>query len=474
MPWLDEVMFSSVAHSLRTTGHFVCEVLPNRLHGQEVLFYGPNFFFLASLFERFFGFGIVQYRLVSLLSGFVMIFVALRFFKAFSRGGDFAVLLCLLMLLFEPGVFSSMHGGRMDLMATCWMLGASYFFLRSENKQQPLSRMFDLGLTAIFGAMGVLTTPRSGFLLLSIAILMVLRLVKRRDLQTVREVLISTLIFSVPFLIWFLYAFGSLAKLTAVLGAAHSSDRFIGGNFLLGYRVSNYLPAQLALMAAFLLCLCLTLFGEPRKILTKPVLLAILNVFAFYILVFEVGVYYIYIIPFCLFFIVEVSVYYKARFSSLWSYLVPGFLLLIGIGFFLVKMDKLIAEWDQRSPNKINAFVSSKVPASSVVIGDARYYYAVKLGASDFRLTEGPSGLVLQCDQLGETKKTIYVLVPAKQIFQSASIYNSLVANGYLEEKGRLSSDKKQSLISLKGAERVTDSYDCILYLYHSQKNKTE
>ena len=59
LPWYDEVVFNSIAHSFAHDGTFFCKVGPLAMEGKQIVVYGPVFFVSSGILESIFGMGII-------------------------------------------------------------------------------------------------------------------------------------------------------------------------------------------------------------------------------------------------------------------------------------------------------------------------------------------------------------------------------------------------------------------------------
>ena len=203
LPWFDETYFASLTHTYLETGIMQTKIAMILNDGREVVEYGPCYFWLTALAFKIFGFGILQFRIIGLLFGFFLIYIFYRFLKL---TGTNMIFLFLLLFAFDPILHSSMHGGRMDTMAASLSLFSVVLFL--ENRVKGNSILYFI--SGCSGALAILTTPRSGFLLIPVALMLFVSWVKTKNLKSFSNGLVWSAPILILYLFWFFHAFGNL------------------------------------------------------------------------------------------------------------------------------------------------------------------------------------------------------------------------------------------------------------------------
>ena len=113
LPWIDEVFFASISKAFAETGKLT-PLVSYEFWNEEVLLYGPVHFLIASTSFKLFGFGIIQYRWITLVFGMFTIIVTANLLKYTNLSLRLLLLLVLCFAL-DPFIILSMHEGRMDL-----------------------------------------------------------------------------------------------------------------------------------------------------------------------------------------------------------------------------------------------------------------------------------------------------------------------------------------------------------------------
>ena len=158
--WLDEAFFSDIVFNLSHGSGFRVEIIP----GQEnpIYIYGPIFFVLQKLVGFILEFGEVSARIIDFGSG-VLIAALFGFLVYSSTRSRHYSLLTFTLIIGDVSVNSSMYLGRMDLLATLYVV-LSYMVVR-----RALVNAGWASLLGLFMALAILTTPRSIFLLFGVA-----------------------------------------------------------------------------------------------------------------------------------------------------------------------------------------------------------------------------------------------------------------------------------------------------------------
>jgi hypothetical protein len=149
-------------------------------------------------------------------------------------------------LAHDPTFHQNIHSGRMDSMAMLFILLGFYFLVRAGDGTRP-SVVADSAASGLFAALGVLTTPRPGYLLIPMALILLVRWARRRDLTSTISVAVWGTVILVCFAAWILYAFGSIPAMLVL----PTSQDFTSGGFGVRAPVCSLLaPPALLMLAA--------------------------------------------------------------------------------------------------------------------------------------------------------------------------------------------------------------------------------
>ncbi|NQY10865.1 MAG: glycosyltransferase family 39 protein [Flavobacteriales bacterium] len=163
-PWLDEGQLLGTTQSYANTGKFHPDIAPYCDIANNYNIFDPIYFWFTNFFTNTFGYGIFQFRITTLIFSIASLLV---FRKIISVKPDqnWANLFGILFM-FDPIFQNNMHEARMDSMAIFFLgssLLASIYFLKKEHK-------YLLFLSATLGVSALLTSPRSTFVLLFVAL----------------------------------------------------------------------------------------------------------------------------------------------------------------------------------------------------------------------------------------------------------------------------------------------------------------
>lgn len=354
LPWFDEVFFADISKNFSEGKGLKLLIAPEiSIMGQEVLVYGPVYFFLQAIPIYFFGLEKFIFRLVCFLGGVLSIFFLGEIFRFFSK--NMKTSWVWILVLCDPMFFSSSHGGRMDLWALAFLLAAISFYLSWIKEEKAIF----LVISSLFMALSVLTTPRILAPGLGLAIL-----VSIFSLKSMKNFKINIVFWLVPFMFiisaWVFFAFGGIAKLLIYYGAETSS--YVGGRF-------NF-PKQIIplLIAGFISIVILIV---KKKLPTEVILFGVFGVLSYLILVKDSGPYSILLVFFIYLFVLLSG---HLRYS-------PVFIIVIFNGvFFISKILFLTFSYEQRKSDVIFQKLIELPPESTIIADDIYYYDIISSG----------------------------------------------------------------------------------------------
>lgn len=385
--YFDDTFFASVGDTFVRTGELKLSVSPLWLD-QPVYLYGPIYFLiLGSVFEHF-GMGIIQVRLPGLLFGFAVIAIAFAILRRERTNPTISIAACTLLAL-DPNFHQSIHSGRMDSIALFLMLASFFLLLLSRDADRISSRYWCLASGIVAGC-AILTTPRPGYLMLPMALILLLRWYRSKSgYIPLGLILWGTASLSV-LVIWVWYAFGSIDNLLTYY--SHFSQ-YAG----IGSRIK---PIHVPLVLSFASLLGITIIHKPRQIFDEVTILASLGTAGYYVFVHDTPFSGRIVSSYTVFMVILAYIG-LARVASLYSELtisqrtrmivlrtVFGVLLLINGSIFLGRTTLDLLEWQRRSPQVAEEVIEELIPPGSRVIGDESFYFAVRKNGSDFQYLE--------------------------------------------------------------------------------------
>jgi Dolichyl-phosphate-mannose-protein mannosyltransferase len=383
LPWFDDTFFANVADTFNHTGDFKLTAAPLWLD-KPVYLYGPVYFvLLGTVFDEF-GIGVTQTRLPGLLFGFGIVLVGYAILRRVHVRQSLAMLTCTAMAL-DPTFHQNIHSGRMDSMAMLFILLGFYFLVRAGDGTRP-SVVADSAASGLFAALGVLTTPRPGYLLIPMALILLVRWTRRRDLTSTISVAVWGTVILVCFAAWILYAFGSIPAMLAYY--AEFSEDFTSGGF--GVRA---LHAPLLVPLALLMIAALVVDRRALLLYDIP-FFTVVGIAEFYLFVKDKGtfggLYSFFIIPLtylALGYLLERLREATANAPLIrWvQYGTFALLFLFNGAVFAARTTLEALQWEARSPAATDATVRALIPPGSKVVGDDKFYFAVRKADSDFQ-----------------------------------------------------------------------------------------
>ena len=382
--WFDETFFASIADSLVRTGELHLDISPLWLPG-NVYLYGPvHFLTVGSLFELF-GIGIVQNRLPGLLFGFALLGVTLLILRHEKVRNSIALTTCALLAL-DPTFHQAVHSGRNDSTALCFLLLGFFFLLKGRDAEGRAGIYWCAG-SGFVSALGVLTTPRPGYALMPMGLILLARWCRRRNSRAALAAVAWGVAFACLYGIWILYAFGGIGAMLRYY--ADFAETYTGGSRI------RLVHAPLLFMVSVLFVT--TLVRAPRRLFSELTVFATLGVVGFYVFVKSASnfgaLYAFLMIPFAYLalggLMSECSrLDIDARAGRLLRYGAFGALFLVNGSAFAARGALELAEWQRRDPTAADGVIREVVPSGARVVGDDQFYFAVKRSGSDFQYIE--------------------------------------------------------------------------------------
>jgi 4-amino-4-deoxy-L-arabinose transferase-like glycosyltransferase len=383
LPWFDETFFASISLSFLKTGTFVPGVTKTVQGHIECLLHGPVYYYLTALSFKVFGFGIFQFRLINLLSGFLLVGLTIYVFQKIYRPINKTIPLFLaIVFLLDPFFNMVLHEGRMDLLTTSFALLSAYFLVVSFAKHNNAY----LAFSGLAGVLAVLTSPRISVILLPILIVLLFSCFKGGSFK---EGLTKLLIWSVPFMVfyplWIYFGFGGFTDFFQYYDEISTGKHSVDSSFTGG---SLYIPKhEYLLIGIAAISLLYGALMQGRHYFDRMMLISVLSIFFFYWIVRDMGPYSTLILPFY-YIIVGKTLHIngKITFSNPATYLL-SLLLIFNISYFMLKAVQVISERNERDPEVAEHFIKEHIPAGSKIVGDHLYYYAAIKSGSDYQYT---------------------------------------------------------------------------------------
>lgn len=459
LPWFDETFFAHIARNWWQSGQLMASVAIF----EEIKAYGPVYFILTGLSLGVFGFEIWAFRIVNFMFGIANLFWLYQLLKLRYPDLIRARYGLLLPILIDPFYHLSLHEGRMDLVALFFMLGGIYWALRGFAK--PRYRFFIY--SAMWVSLALLTTPRSGFMLLSLGI--VGAVFTFRDFKARWTYALTwALVLMGSYSIWVFYAFGDWLGLWQYYTEANEAwmyqkslvDLFLGN--------SGYLPRQsYPIILASLVAVLLHVWAKGKAASHYTLYLSLLNVLFFYLLVYDFGPYSVFLLPFYYFLLVE-ALLLLSRWKLTLLYLAWLGILALNLSYFSLKMYQIWLSLPQRDHVLADAFIKQHIPAGSRVIGEPMFTYAVLKAGSDYQYMDLYETLESREKRQRESYQYEYIIITEHLAWRKPDIVEYYLSKAKLSLVAELSLPRSEASLSLDKWRLLSSTersgYSCRLY----------
>ena len=384
IPWFDDTFFASIADTLRRTGEFRLAVSPLWM-AQPVYLYGPTYFVAVAGAFATFGLGVLAYRLTSLIAAFAVLVVAYRLLRRERIERPFALAACVLIAL-DPIFLEILRVGRMDLLAVLFLL-LSFLTLGNAKRASGPSGLLYAALSGLLASLGILTTPRPGYLLVPLGLILLSRCYAGPLAYRLAQLCAWIAAFVPLCIAWIAYAFGGIGPLLTYF-SAFAGD-YAGGSL-------GIISVQKPVFTLLLLFTVLKLAREPKQFLDEFAVFVGLGIVLFILLVKNTapfgGGYSILVIPFeymglawlvskCPRFSVPISTPTLQRLAFVPLFLLNG-------AFFVAIVSSDLLLWPALDPAPAAAEITANIPPGSKVVGDDKFYFLVRQAGSDFQYLE--------------------------------------------------------------------------------------
>ena len=380
LPWFDETYFASLALRFQRNGDFYPEIAPLlEFYYPQAKAYGPVYFILIGSMFKIWGFGIFQMRFLSLACAFVFIAIANQILKQSKvklayRLGFF------LLMVFDTIFLQNAHSGRMDTMALCFASLGILYVMKAKDK--PWLMWYFLAGVAY--GLALLTTPRIAIVLTGPSLVLAVSFFRN---PSWRKVYGSALLVVTCFLlygIWVYWGFGGpQGAWQYYFGKPKEALYF--QSLASGYMNSHFYVPRSQYPALFAGALLVGILFLKKKINLPPLVSCCLtNLFFYYYLVNDTGIYSVFSMPF----VYLALVYAMAHLDAVPAVLKLGFfcfLCIFNILIFSLKNSLILSTWKSRDIGEVTRQIGAVVPAGSRVIGDEVYYYSVLEAGSNFQ-----------------------------------------------------------------------------------------
>lgn len=446
LPWFDEVFFSSISKSFLDNGNFIASVSETIRGERESLAYGPIYFWLNSFLFKTFGFGIWQGRIINALAGIgTIVFTALNF-KDKEKSLPFSLSLGLTFLL-DPLLHQTLTGGRMDWLAILLVLFSLYFLKKADTKEIVISSFFAL--------LALLTTPRSGILLVPLLVFAGLSIFKKP--KQLQHFTLWIGIIVLIYMLWIFYAFGGIIQMVNFY--SEMAEGYLGGKF--------YIPkGQWPVIIVFLLSLIYAALFNKKRFQEIEIQYSFLVIILFYLLIRDWGLYSVFILPFYYFSIF--TLFYKSPYSTKLHLAPLALLLTVNLSYSFLKGVQILADKGRRNPSIPAAFLKKNIPPGAAVIGDALYFYPAIAAKTKFELFDAYGTLPEREEKHRMIFNYDYIIISKQSIKRTPWLVNHYMEKAVLVPVDSLISRQTSLNKVISSSGLVSDMedgcYDAVIY----------
>lgn len=378
-PWFDETFFASMTAGYNATGKFNLDIAPFAYSG-EILIYGPVYFWITSLSTKILGFAIFSFRLPSVICGFFCVLIFYKILRLHLRKE--ISLLVILAYAFDPLSISIMQSGRMEPVALFFALLSLLLYFKAIVKPVNTANLLLLSLSGAIFSFSLLTTPRTGVLLVALGIIQLWYILENFNRVKILQISVFGASLITVYLVWVFYAFGSISNLVKYFARF---NEYVGGKV--------FLPKdEVHIVTISLISLITGISLNYKKYLSGLIVFSVLSITVFHIVVNDTGLYSTIIAPFHYLIIgstVSLLLYDSkiqyTKFPPVMRIAPIVFVLFINLIFFALKSSTIYFASEKRNTAPITEFIKTYIPPKSKVIGDELFYYFVHNTNSDFQ-----------------------------------------------------------------------------------------
>jgi hypothetical protein len=370
---MDETFFASITQSLLEKGTFSASIAPYVPDSKSLYLYGPAYFTLTAMSIKLFGFGMVQFRIVCLIFGLMLLPLLYKIFQWHFKDNSLAFY-CTFLFMFDPVFNSSLHEGRMDTMAMFFVFAALYSWMCFFDLCNGRGHYHRLVLSGTLLAIAILTSPRVLFIALTFLCPLFFFYSKKASIKIYLSNMLFMAIFPVfSMMAWVLYAHGSFYSFLIYVTKYHAASHAFSPGFK-----QWIFPLNIPLICLTLFLLGLNLIKKTGKIQLFAYI-SLLSILIFHVFI-KGGFYIIFVLPFYyLLFVEGVKKIFKNR---LLNHFFIGGILIFNIVIFGARTYACFN--DQPNYKVVATIFKNSIPKGSKIIGDEKFYYEAVKAGNDF------------------------------------------------------------------------------------------
>lgn len=359
--WFDEAFFANISFNLFQGYGFRMDLIPGYAENQ-VLVYGPIYFYLQAGLIHIFGLQELVFRLPNLITGYASILILAAVLRQAGVGKVY-VLFFVIAVVLDVSFNRNLVYGRMDLLALFFVVIALYLAKKLPLNLVP-GTICGWLLTGLLSSAAYLTTPRALFLLPAVFVIAFHRkfIDAEKPSATVSAAfsLITFSGFLLPILIWISHA-GGLQEYIDMFRGSENIQAHISPSLF-----RSYYDNIAILIFIFLIIV------QYKIVINRPLLIGFIASFlAFSLFVREAGPYAAMINPMILAGIV--SLLSENKFGKPVKSLIIVLLLGPGSVLLMLRGADLIANTDCRDKGEIVDVINQH--AKETIVIPFKYYF---------------------------------------------------------------------------------------------------
>jgi hypothetical protein len=401
LPSFYETYLASISLDFIGHGSFIPRVVYHATEAGETLSYGPVYFFLTGLSVKSFGIGMLQFRLVNLIFGFLCIWISMKILGHKEFG--LTAILFLIIFSLDPFFNLSLVEGGIYLTALFFALLSFHFVLKDGGRNTFYS--------ATAASFALMTTPHSAIVIVGVVMILLMNAYKE---DKYKPFILWTVTLLALYAIWVFYAFGGPLEYLDYYIALQKHETETSHAFSAG---SFHIPKQeyvLIIIAVFSIVFNLIKRETGFPDLLSSVSIAV--ILLFHVVVPDGGLYSVLIIPFY-----YILVFNRENFR--WSFRNPKLYMLMilltyNLSYFMIKSVDVISSIEQKDPSIADKFIADNIPSGSKVVGDALYFYAVKKSGSDYQFFDKYATLEIREQRHREDFNYDYIIITEQSLKQ--------------------------------------------------------
>lgn len=454
LPWFDETYFASISSGYHNNGTFIPEIAYVAKYSKHAVTYGPFYFQSTSLICEVFGYSAFSFRLLNLVCGLI---VPLLFYYNFKKESKRSAFIISILLLIDPFYVYCIHSGRMDAMALVLALPFAYNCYLLFRDGNIITKKW-IGSVVLF-VIAILTTPRVSIILFPALTIIPLMYMVLKQWKVVYRWLLAIILIAFFYSIWIFIEFGDFASFVGYYSKVQEGNStavhgFLGTNF--------YVPKPMYLLILSTI-IVVTLNFRLYKFLPHRAYIIVIPFF-FYLLIYDWGMYSIYIIPIFYF---TIYIYRSQTYS--FKKIILAIALFNG-SIFGLRIIESLSSATNKSPELAQNFVMKNIDKKAKVIGSNCYYYALKNNQNPFQIIDKYNTEDIRHELFSNSFDYDYVIISKQEYLQKKNLFAPYLVNCRFVDSMVIQPNKIQKLIYKTKLISNAEKWGYSGYIYKREK----